>query len=132
MRTVAPSISFVIGTMRRQTAAAWGKWSTCGAAAAGRPSVSRVNCSATTLPCSWLCSCIWLDPFHDARVQRRAFDFDVVSNRWRGVFDLAGDVVRVVTDPAEQGRAARVLPGEAEEVQAGDLRDSALVAGTPI
>src|ERR671925_1837706 len=40
----------------------------------------------------------------------------------------AGDERGVVLDPTEQGRPARVLPGEAEEVQAGDVGDTAPVA----
>ena len=45
-----------------------------------------------------------------------------------GGFDAPGDELGVVLDEAEQRRAARVLPGEPEEVQAGDVGDAAPVA----
>ena len=35
-------------------------------------------------------------------------------------------------DEAEQGRAAAVLPGQAEEVQAGDIGDAAPVDYVPV
>src|SRR5919106_1335459 len=38
-----------------------------------------------------------------------------------GCGDLAGDELGVVLDPADQGRPAGVLPGEAEEVEARHL-----------
>ena len=41
--------------------------------------------------------------------------------------DLIGEVGGVVVDEAEQGRAAGVLPGQAEEVQPGDIGDAAPV-----
>ena len=37
------------------------------------------------------------------------------------------DELGVVLHPADERGAARVLPGEAEEVEAGDVRDSAAV-----
>ena len=46
--------------------------------------------------------------------------------------DPLGDVLGVVLDPADQRRAARVLPGEAEEVEAGDIGDAAAVAQAPV
>ena len=36
--------------------------------------------------------------------------------------DLVGEVCGILVDEAEQGGAAGVLPGQAQEVQAGDLR----------
>ena len=42
--------------------------------------------------------------------------------------DPPGDELGVVLDQAEQCRAARVLPGQAEEVQAGDVGDASPVA----
>src|SRR5690606_19700770 len=44
--------------------------------------------------------------------------------RDRGGGDPAGEVGGVVVDEAEQRRAAGVLPGQAEEVQAGDVGDA--------
>ena len=41
------------------------------------------------------------------------------------------DELSVVLDPAEQRRTARVLPGQAEEVQTGQLGDAALVLDLP-
>src|SRR3954453_21432622 len=41
--------------------------------------------------------------------------------------DLPGQVLGVVLDEAEQGRAPGVLPGQADEVQAGRFGDAALV-----
>ena len=48
------------------------------------------------------------------------------STRRRAV-DLLCDVLGVVLDPAEQSRASGVLPGQAEEVEAGRLRHAAPV-----
>ena len=45
--------------------------------------------------------------------------------------DLACDELGVFRDPAEQRRASRVLPRQAEEVQAANVADSAAVAGAP-
>ena len=42
--------------------------------------------------------------------------------------DALGGELRVVFDPAQQRRAAGVLPEQAEEVQAGDVGEAALVA----
>src|SRR5919201_4446616 len=42
--------------------------------------------------------------------------------------DLLCNEVRVLLHPPEQRRAARVLPGEAEEVDPRDLRDAAVMA----
>src|SRR5690348_17257622 len=41
--------------------------------------------------------------------------------------DVAGQVGGIVVDESQQGRAASVLPGQAEEVQAGNFGDAALV-----
>ena len=38
----------------------------------------------------------------------------------------------VVLDPAHQRRAAGVLPGQAEEVEAGDVGDAAAMAQAPV
>src|SRR3954451_14036107 len=46
---------------------------------------------------------------------------------WRPRADLLGQVLGVVLDEAEQGRASGVLPGQADEVQAGRFGDAALV-----
>jgi hypothetical protein len=45
--------------------------------------------------------------------------------------DLCGDELGVVLDPADQRRAARVLPGETEEVEAPDIGNAAAVPQTP-
>ena len=45
--------------------------------------------------------------------------------------DLAGQVLRVVLDPAQQRRAARVQPGQPQEEQAGRGRDAARCTGSP-
>src|SRR6185436_18943851 len=45
--------------------------------------------------------------------------------------DLAGDVLGVVLHPSEQRRAARVLPGQPEEIETGRLRDAAPVHRPP-
>ena len=42
--------------------------------------------------------------------------------------DPFGDEFGVVLHPADQRRAARVLPGEAEEAEPGQIRDAATVA----
>ena len=42
------------------------------------------------------------------------------------------EILRVVLDPAEQGRPPGVLPGQAEEVQAGDIGDAAQVDYAPV
>src|SRR5215210_1874744 len=47
--------------------------------------------------------------------------------RCRGV-DLVREELGVVFDPAEERRAARVLPRQTEEVEAGDVGDAAAVA----
>ncbi|HEX3305496.1 MAG TPA: hypothetical protein VHS32_04555, partial [Streptosporangiaceae bacterium] len=41
--------------------------------------------------------------------------------------DVAGQDGGIVVDEAEQGRASGVLPGQAHEVQAGDIGDPAPV-----
>src|SRR6476659_7653158 len=46
--------------------------------------------------------------------------------------DAAGQVGGVFVDESEQGRAAAVLPGQAEEVQAGDIGDAAAVDQVPV
>src|SRR4029453_5946388 len=47
--------------------------------------------------------------------------------RWWG-----GEVCGILFDEAEQGRAAGVLPGQAQEVQAGDLGHAASVYHSPV
>ena len=46
--------------------------------------------------------------------------------------DPVGQVGSVFVDEAEQGRAAAALPGQAEEVQAGDIGDAAPVDYQPV
>ena len=46
--------------------------------------------------------------------------------------DAASEVGGVLVDETEQGRAAAVLPGQAEEVQAGDIGDAAPVDHLPL
>ena len=46
--------------------------------------------------------------------------------------DLPGDELGVVLDPAEERGAARVLPGEAEEVEARDIGDAPPVADAAV
>jgi len=46
--------------------------------------------------------------------------------------DAPDQVGGVFADEAEQGRAAAVLPGQAEEVQAGDIGDAAPVDYLPV
>ena len=46
--------------------------------------------------------------------------------------DPVGQVGSVFVDEAEQGRAAAALPGQAEEVQAGDIGDAAPVDYVPV
>ena len=49
--------------------------------------------------------------------------------RMRGMCgDLCGDVLGVVLDPAEQRRSPRLLPGQPEEVQPGDVGDAPAMA----
>src|SRR4029450_8502380 len=45
---------------------------------------------------------------------------------------LVGEVCGILVDEAEQGRAARVLPGQSQEVQARDLGDTAAVYHPPV
>jgi hypothetical protein len=49
----------------------------------------------------------------------------------REAADPFRDELGVVLDPAEQRRTARVLPGQADEVQTGHLGDTALVLDLP-
>src|SRR6516225_9173646 len=46
--------------------------------------------------------------------------------------DLARDELRIVLDPADQRRAARVLPCQPEEVEAGRVGDTSAVTRTSI
>ena len=43
-----------------------------------------------------------------------------------------GDVLRVVLHPAQEGGAAGVLPGQAEEVETGHGGDAAAVLDAPV
>src|SRR5690349_13163620 len=54
------------------------------------------------------------------RAQARAVSF-AGGLRLRERIDLFGDELGVVLDPAEECRAARVLPGETEEVEPGHV-----------
>jgi hypothetical protein len=48
-------------------------------------------------------------------------------HRGAGRGDLSREVLGIVLDPAQQRRAARVLPRQTEEVQAGRSRNAALM-----
>src|ERR1051325_277701 len=78
------------------------------ARASGRPSVSRG--SSTSSP--W-----WCGPL------------SCMNSSFRLVLgDLLSDELGVVLDEADQRGAARVLPGEAEKVEAANVGDAATVA----
>jgi hypothetical protein len=51
--------------------------------------------------------------------------------KWLAGGDAIGEVVGIVVDEAEQGRAAGVLPRQAEEVQARYLGDAAPMGYLP-
>src|SRR5690242_16860133 len=57
-----------------------------------------------------------LRPSAQARVVRFAGGLNL-----RERIDLFGDELGVVLDPAKEGRAARVLPGETEEIETPDI-----------
>src|SRR3954467_4438038 len=106
MRTVVPPSCLATGAIRRSTAPPSSISMISELMAGSRPVVSDGNCL-------WLWVCMRSAPFG--------------GGGGRG-FDAAGDELGVALDPAQQRRAARVLPGEAEEVQAGDVGDTAAVA----
>src|SRR5215211_7928423 len=52
--------------------------------------------------------------------------------RFLGCRDALGDELGVIFHPADQGGSPRVLPGEAEEIEPGDVGDAASVAQAAI
>ena len=64
------------------------------------------------------------DPFCCGSCARRALGG---VGRWTGS-ELTDDELGVLSDPADERRAARVLPGEADEVEPGNVGHAAAVA----
>src|SRR6185436_11162046 len=105
MRSVLPSISFVTGAMVRSSSSPSESSTTGVSTLCSRPAVP-VGKLSSAMCCSF---------------ERR------FCGRLRALGDLLRDELGVVLHPADQRGAAGVLPGEAEEVEAGDLRDAAAV-----
>src|SRR6185503_20084754 len=105
MRTVSPAISFVAGAMVRSSSSP-SESSTTGVA---------TLCSRPAVPVGKL-------SFAMCRSFERRF-----CGCLRALGDPLRDELGVFLHPADERGAARVLPGQAEEVEAGDVRDAAPV-----
>src|SRR6187200_2667659 len=105
MRTVSPAISFVTGAMVRSISSP-SESSTTGVA---------TLCFRPAVPVGKLSSAM-------CRSFERRF-----CGPLRALGDLLRDELGVFLHPADERGAAGVLPGEAEEVKAGDVRDAAAV-----
>src|SRR5207249_130574 len=71
-------------------------------------------------------NCIWC-------AQRFVLVGAALSQGCRGVGrDLRGNELRIVLDPAEERRAARVLPRQTEEVKTKNVSNSAKMANVPL
>src|SRR5918992_2857100 len=119
MRTVASPSCLATGAIWRSNTAPSAGGMTSGAAASGRPAASVGKTSALSV----LGVCLLMSGSLRDRFGTNLFDYRRLgtSRRFRACGDSTGKELGIVLDPADEGRAARVLPGKAEEVEAGNV-----------
>src|SRR5215211_403346 len=105
MRRVLPSISFVTGAIVRLSSSPSARSTTGVSTLCSTPAVLVGKLS---LP-----------------MDRRSFEYG--RGGWRALGDQLRDEPGVVLHPAHERGASRVLPGQAEEIEAGDVRYPATV-----
>src|SRR5919109_3949834 len=123
---------FLTGLISRLNSSPSASSTTSVSRASGSPSVSRGSSTLWLWLSVWW-SCIRLHPFGRASLGGRRH-VDRLARGWLGCRflvggDPLGDELGVVFHPADQGGPTRVLPGEAEEIEARTVGDAA--AGGP-
>src|SRR5919109_3192319 len=130
MRTVASPSRFATGAISRSKTSPSASSATAGGTASGRPAASVGKTSVVRV----LGVCSFMSGSFDDRLRTKLFDrrgrCGSRSLRARG--DSAGEELGVILDPADESRPARVLPGEAEEVEAGNVGHASAVTNAPV
>src|SRR5918995_2574277 len=129
MRTVASPSCLATGAISRSNTSPSASGTTSGAAASGRPAASVGKTSVVRV----LGVCLLMSGSLGDWLGTNLLDCRglCASRSLRACGDSSGEELGVVLDPADEGRAARVLPRETEEVEARNLGHASSVARLP-
>ena len=134
MRTVASPICFLTGAISRSNSSPSESSTTSGRRASGSPSVVLGNSSMSVCPCE-LWSCMATYPSRaGAPARTPASSFAGTARAFASCKAAIRSAMNcgIILHPADQGRAARVLPGETEEVETRDVGHPATVSQSPV